>query len=203
MRVVCKGTRSLVDGAVQVVASPSSGASADDLASALLRWPAVRDLTLLNVTGAADLAPLSTASLAGLTSLTVREEVPYLRAWNMATPSPSVAATLRVVDIGCCSQLRSINFVRNCVQLSVALGKTLALASDFGAFRGGAHDASGAGSGYRPHAVGGGQVGADLDVAAAAAAAANLAGGGYGLCGEFNYNDGHFSSGAPALGWSN
>ncbi|KAG1679529.1 hypothetical protein FOA52_011130 [Chlamydomonas sp. UWO 241] len=81
--------------------------------------------------------------------------------------------------------------------------KALALASGFGAFPGGAHDASGAGSGYGPHAVGGGQVDDDFDVAAAAAAAANLAGGGHGLGGEFNYNDGQFSSGAPAPGWSN
>jgi hypothetical protein len=75
LRVVSKGMRSLVDGAVQVVASPRSGASANDLRFALLRWPAVRDLTMFNVRGAADLSPLSTASLAGLTSLTVREEV--------------------------------------------------------------------------------------------------------------------------------
>jgi hypothetical protein len=65
--------RSQVDGAVEVhvVTSPSSGAY--DLAAALLRWPAMRELTLLNVSVATDLAPLSTASLAGLTSLTVRE----------------------------------------------------------------------------------------------------------------------------------
>jgi hypothetical protein len=73
LRVVSKGMRSLVDGAVQVVASPSSGASANDLRSALLRWPAVRDLTLLNVIDTTDLSPLSTATIAGLTSLTVRE----------------------------------------------------------------------------------------------------------------------------------
>jgi hypothetical protein len=75
MRLVSKGMRSQVDAAVQVVASPSSGASTKDLASALLRWPAVRELTLLNVGDATTLAPLSTASLAGLTSLTVRQEV--------------------------------------------------------------------------------------------------------------------------------
>jgi hypothetical protein len=46
LRVVSKGMRSQVDAAVQVVASPSSGASANELASALLRWPAVRELTV-------------------------------------------------------------------------------------------------------------------------------------------------------------
>ncbi|KAG1679525.1 hypothetical protein FOA52_011126 [Chlamydomonas sp. UWO 241] len=116
LRVVSKGTRSLVDGAVQVVASPSSGASAIDLASALLRWPAVRDLTLLNVSDAASLAPLSTASLARLTSLTVREEVTDT-AWDIPAPSSSMAATLRVVNISDCYHLRSIDFVRSCVQL--------------------------------------------------------------------------------------
>ncbi|KAG1656424.1 hypothetical protein FOA52_009639 [Chlamydomonas sp. UWO 241] len=75
LRVVSKDMRSLVDGAVQVVANPRSGASAIDLASALRRWPAVRDLTLFHVSDATDLAPLSTASLAGLTSLTVRQRV--------------------------------------------------------------------------------------------------------------------------------
>ncbi|KAG1668762.1 hypothetical protein FOA52_006015 [Chlamydomonas sp. UWO 241] len=68
--------RSLVVVAVQVVASPGSGASANDLQSALLRWPHVVDLTLLNVGSASDLAPLSTATLAGLTSLTVRQARP-------------------------------------------------------------------------------------------------------------------------------
>ncbi|KAG1679527.1 hypothetical protein FOA52_011128 [Chlamydomonas sp. UWO 241] len=120
LRVVCKGTRSLVDGAVQVVASPSSGASAIDLASALLHWPAVRDLTLFHVTDATDLSPLSTASLAGLTSLTVRQEVTDT-AWDMPAPSISVAATLRVIDISGCYYLRSIDFVRGCVQLRMAV----------------------------------------------------------------------------------
>jgi hypothetical protein len=73
LRGVSKRMRSQVDGAITRVASPSAGASADDLASALLRWSAVRDLTLLNVSDAAALAPLSTATLPGLTSLTVRQ----------------------------------------------------------------------------------------------------------------------------------
>ncbi|KAG1679522.1 hypothetical protein FOA52_011123 [Chlamydomonas sp. UWO 241] len=117
LRVMNKRMRSLVDGAVQVVASPSSGASANDLASALLRWPAVRILTLLGVSGATDLSPLSTASLAGLTSLTVSQEVTYPRAWDIPAPSSSVAATLQVVDISGCYHLRSIDCVRSCVKL--------------------------------------------------------------------------------------
>jgi hypothetical protein len=71
LRVVSKGMRSQVDSAVGVVASPSSSASANDRPPAL----ACRARTLLNVSDATALAPLSTASLAGLTSLTVREEV--------------------------------------------------------------------------------------------------------------------------------
>jgi hypothetical protein len=75
LRVVSKAMRGQVDAAVEVVASPSSGASENQLRSALLRWPAVRELSLLNVSDATALAPLSTASLAGLTSLTVSEKV--------------------------------------------------------------------------------------------------------------------------------
>jgi hypothetical protein len=67
LRAVSKGMRIQVDWAVEVLASRSSGASANELRSALLRWPAVRELTLLNVSDATALAPLSTASLAGLT----------------------------------------------------------------------------------------------------------------------------------------
>ncbi|KAG1676730.1 hypothetical protein FOA52_005019 [Chlamydomonas sp. UWO 241] len=118
LRVVCKGMRSLVDSAVQVVASPSPGASAIDLASTLVRWSAVRDLTLLNVSSATDLTPLSTASLTGLTSLAVRGKIPYkIAPWDIPAPSISVAATLLVVDISGCYNLRSINFVRSCAQL--------------------------------------------------------------------------------------
>ncbi|KAG1676772.1 hypothetical protein FOA52_005061 [Chlamydomonas sp. UWO 241] len=73
LRGVSKRMRSLVDAALVVVASPGSGASANDLASALLRWPHVVDLTLLNVSSADDLVPLAVAKLAGLTSLTVRQ----------------------------------------------------------------------------------------------------------------------------------
>jgi hypothetical protein len=73
LRGVSRRMRNQVDGAVKVVVGPSLGANANQLRSALLRWPGVRDLTLLDVGCAASLAPLSTASLAGLTILTVRE----------------------------------------------------------------------------------------------------------------------------------
>jgi hypothetical protein len=79
LRCVSRAMRSQVDGSIKVVASPASGFSPDSLTAALVRWPAVRDLTLLAVTGAASwhaqasLQPLATASLAGLTSLTVRQ----------------------------------------------------------------------------------------------------------------------------------
>ncbi|KAG1676976.1 hypothetical protein FOA52_014853 [Chlamydomonas sp. UWO 241] len=55
--------RALVDGCIKVVASPASFTAAG-LATALLNWPAVRDLTLLGVGDASVLAPLSTVSLA-------------------------------------------------------------------------------------------------------------------------------------------
>jgi hypothetical protein len=73
LRGVSKQMRSQVDGSITRVASPRQGFVAADLTIALLAWPALRHLTLLNVGSGADLAPLSTASLAGLTSLTVRE----------------------------------------------------------------------------------------------------------------------------------
>jgi hypothetical protein len=72
MRRVCIAMRAQVDERVEVVASPL-GFSAGDLKRALLRWPSTRDLTLLNVSSAYVLLPLSTASLARLTSLTVRQ----------------------------------------------------------------------------------------------------------------------------------
>ncbi|KAG1673678.1 hypothetical protein FOA52_010546 [Chlamydomonas sp. UWO 241] len=122
LRFVSRGMCSKVDGAVQVVASPRTGASANDLASALLRWPSVRDLNLLNVSDASALSPLSTASLSKLTSFTVRQ-APAAAAdgaarppWYMPAFSSSVSATLQVVDISGCA-LGSIDFVRSCVQL--------------------------------------------------------------------------------------
>jgi hypothetical protein len=60
-----------------VVTSPGepweAGPSAAELAAALRRWPGITDLTLLGVCNAAStLAPLATASLKRLTSLTLR-----------------------------------------------------------------------------------------------------------------------------------
>jgi hypothetical protein len=73
LRGVSSAMRRQVDAFIEVVASPASGFSPDALTAALLRWPAVHHLTLLAVGGASDLAPLATASLSGLTSLTVRQ----------------------------------------------------------------------------------------------------------------------------------
>jgi hypothetical protein len=73
LRSVCKTMRRLVDGSIVAVATPDGGATAGELRRALACWPAVEDLTLLNVSSASDLAPLATASLDGLTSLTVRQ----------------------------------------------------------------------------------------------------------------------------------
>ena len=74
LRFVSKTMRGQVDGSITRVASPrQEGFSAADLTIALRQWPAVRNLTLLSVGSAAALAPLSTASLAGLASLTVRQ----------------------------------------------------------------------------------------------------------------------------------
>jgi hypothetical protein len=92
--------RSQVDGAVQVLSSPSSGASAYALCLALMRFPGVVDLTLLHVSDASAPAPLSTArlyassSLAGLTRLTVRQ----VGAWgSMGARTPHAARIARAV----------------------------------------------------------------------------------------------------------
>ncbi|KAG1677658.1 hypothetical protein FOA52_010441 [Chlamydomonas sp. UWO 241] len=108
--------RILVDGSITRVASPKQGFVAADLTVALLAWPAVRHLTLLNVDSTAVLAPLSTASLTGLKSLIVRQ-APQAGASGMPALSSSVAATLRVIDISGCAGLCSIDFVCSCAQL--------------------------------------------------------------------------------------
>jgi hypothetical protein len=94
LRIVSRAMRDQVDGAVTRVASAASGAA--DLASTLARWHGVVDLTLRNVSSGADLAPLSTASLAGLTRLVVRQ---VGHAWaRMAHAAPPVTRhTARVV----------------------------------------------------------------------------------------------------------
>ncbi|KAG1676635.1 hypothetical protein FOA52_008764 [Chlamydomonas sp. UWO 241] len=109
--------RDQVDVAVQVVASPASGASSNELGLSLVRWPRIVDLTLLAVGDASDLAPMSTASLASLTHLTIRQAPQADTAWDMPVASNNVAATLCVIDISGCDSLRSIDFVRSCVQL--------------------------------------------------------------------------------------
>ncbi|KAG1665297.1 hypothetical protein FOA52_015874 [Chlamydomonas sp. UWO 241] len=116
LRGVSKGMRSQVDASIKVVASPASGFSPSALSAALVHWHAVHDLKLLAVSGAADLAPLATASLAGLTSLTVRQADPS-QVLDVPTFSSSVAAALRVIDVSGCAGIRSVNFICNCEQL--------------------------------------------------------------------------------------
>ncbi|KAG1662173.1 hypothetical protein FOA52_006393 [Chlamydomonas sp. UWO 241] len=125
LRCVNKAMRSQVDASIKVVASPASGFSPDALSAALVRWSGMRDLTLFAVNGTDDLAPLATASLAGLTSLTVRQRpapqdpgADVTPALDMPEFSSSVVATLRVIDVSDCHALRSIDFVRSCEQLS-------------------------------------------------------------------------------------
>ncbi|KAG1653648.1 hypothetical protein FOA52_002018 [Chlamydomonas sp. UWO 241] len=116
MRGVCSAMRSQVDGSrVEAVTSPASGFSGDDLSRALVRWPRTRHLTLLNVGGSFDLAPLATSSLAGLMSLTVRQ-APHAATWDMEF-SAGMAATVQGIDISGCTTLSSINCVSSCVQL--------------------------------------------------------------------------------------
>ncbi|KAG1673099.1 hypothetical protein FOA52_013169 [Chlamydomonas sp. UWO 241] len=90
-------------------------------------WPRVTHLTLLAVSEPADLAPLATTALARLASLTVREApravADEAHPWDMlaTTLSSGVAATLQVIDLSDCIDLRSIELVRSCVQLSETL----------------------------------------------------------------------------------
>ncbi|KAG1664750.1 hypothetical protein FOA52_004758 [Chlamydomonas sp. UWO 241] len=121
LRVVCRELRSHVDGLVRV--AMGVGFSAQQLSAALIRWPHVHDLTLMGITGAS-LRPLTTASLAGLTSLTLREaglavsdDDPERSAWDMAPLSSSLAAKLRVLDLSGCVGLRSIDVARGCEEL--------------------------------------------------------------------------------------
>jgi hypothetical protein len=80
LRGVSRALRSQVDGTIEVLTSPVG--FSDSLDAALERWHRVRDLTLvlaglksLAVDSASDLAPLATTtSLAGLKSLSVRQE---------------------------------------------------------------------------------------------------------------------------------
>jgi hypothetical protein len=73
LRGVSRGMRIQVDAAIEVVSSPTAGFTASDLSRALALFPGMRDLTLLNVSSAACMQPLATASLAALTSLTLRQ----------------------------------------------------------------------------------------------------------------------------------
>ncbi|KAG1653916.1 hypothetical protein FOA52_004554 [Chlamydomonas sp. UWO 241] len=124
LRGVSIAMRRLVDGSIQVVAGPASGFSPDALTSVLLRWPRTTHLTLLNVGSAEDLAPLATmTALARLKSLTVRQapraSAGVAHPWDMlaTTLSSVLGATLRVIDLSGCIDLRSIDVVRSCAQL--------------------------------------------------------------------------------------
>lgn len=72
LRGVSTALRGLVDGAIEVVASPSEGFSAPELNTTLRLCPGVTHLTLLGVSSD-NLQPLATATLVQLTSLTVRQ----------------------------------------------------------------------------------------------------------------------------------
>ncbi|KAG1661098.1 hypothetical protein FOA52_012087 [Chlamydomonas sp. UWO 241] len=131
LRCVCRPMRSQVDGSI-TRASRSSGVSAAKLTRALVRWPGIVDLTLMNVRSGSDLRPLCTASLACLTSLAVRQAVmppaqpwflswaivqaPRAKPWVTTMLSSHVAATLQVLDFGGCANLSSIDAVRSCPQ---------------------------------------------------------------------------------------
>ncbi|KAG1667451.1 hypothetical protein FOA52_012206 [Chlamydomonas sp. UWO 241] len=65
--------RRQVDGSITRVASSSSGFTSAVVTRALVLWPGMVHLTLLSVRSASVLLPLATASLARLTSLTVRQ----------------------------------------------------------------------------------------------------------------------------------
>ncbi|KAG1662169.1 hypothetical protein FOA52_006388 [Chlamydomonas sp. UWO 241] len=117
LRCVNKAMRSQVDASIKVVASPVSGTSPDALIAALVRWPGMHDLTLFAVRSADDLAPLATASLAGLTSLTMRQPTDEAFVIETLALSGSAAATVQVIDVSGCYSLSSIDFVRSCMQL--------------------------------------------------------------------------------------
>ncbi|KAG1666567.1 hypothetical protein FOA52_000534 [Chlamydomonas sp. UWO 241] len=117
LRSVNRAMRGQVDGSIKVVASPATGFSAVALSAALRLWPRTRELTLLGVSDTSVLAPLATASLAGLTSLTVRQMGPDDELLALPALGSGVSSTLRVIDISGCFKLSSIDVVRNCEQL--------------------------------------------------------------------------------------
>ncbi|KAG1656433.1 hypothetical protein FOA52_006975 [Chlamydomonas sp. UWO 241] len=116
LRCVSKAMRIQVDASIKVVASPVSGFSADALSAALVRWSGMHDLTLLGVSGTADLVPLATASLAGLRRLTMRE-ADLAEALDVSAFSSSMATTLQLIDVSGCYTLMDIDFARSCVKL--------------------------------------------------------------------------------------
>ncbi|KAG1663911.1 hypothetical protein FOA52_002674 [Chlamydomonas sp. UWO 241] len=136
LRGVSRAMCAQVEGSIGAVSSPQSGFSSDQLSHALAtmaRCPFLRELTLLNVSAHSGMQPLATASLTGATSLTMREAprpgtafVAWMNfrlnmapgdAWGFPALSTGLAATLRVIDVGGCIGLTSIDVLRSCVQL--------------------------------------------------------------------------------------
>ncbi|KAG1666699.1 hypothetical protein FOA52_013611 [Chlamydomonas sp. UWO 241] len=116
--------RRQVGGSIKVVASPGSGFSAAELTAALRCWPGITELTLRVCNAASTLAPLATASLTSLKSLSLREQFVLKKAgdaWGplglMPALSVNLAATLRVIDISYCVSIISIDAVGSCAQL--------------------------------------------------------------------------------------
>ncbi|KAG1661155.1 hypothetical protein FOA52_002530 [Chlamydomonas sp. UWO 241] len=124
LRCVSVDMRKQVDPCVAFVSSPEAGFTAEQLESALVRWPRMVALSLLGVSSGEALRPLSTASLAGLKSLTVRERAPLLGlpvtpvpAWGLLEFSTNLAATLQVIDVSFCASLTSIDALRSCAHM--------------------------------------------------------------------------------------
>ncbi|KAG1671991.1 hypothetical protein FOA52_013364 [Chlamydomonas sp. UWO 241] len=117
LRGVNSVMRQLVDGYVEVVASPRTGLSDTvELTTALRRWPRIHDLALLNVSNAAaTLQPLATATLSRLTNLTVREALaPDDEAWPMPMFSNAICEKLRVLWMPGCVRVSNLSPLAAC-----------------------------------------------------------------------------------------
>ncbi|KAG1666701.1 hypothetical protein FOA52_013613 [Chlamydomonas sp. UWO 241] len=92
LRGVCSAMRRQMNGSIKVVASPGSGFTAAELTSALRCWPGITELMLSHVLNAAStLAPLATASLTRLKSLTLRQVADLQLACTQLADPSSVA----------------------------------------------------------------------------------------------------------------
>ncbi|KAG1663329.1 hypothetical protein FOA52_004090 [Chlamydomonas sp. UWO 241] len=148
LRGVCAALRRQVDGAIQLLASPAAGFSPDDLAAALMRWPTVKDLTLVLVVGssASDLAPLATTTLAGLKSLAVRQAYAldkfgtqeHLPALDMALSSSTGQAHGLLADLIAQRDVAQAELAEVKKELAEVKRELAELASDAGASAGAA-----------------------------------------------------------------